>query len=70
MNVRLNHKRKYYLQRRPGHNVRRHLLVDILPTVLLLVIMALCMSAFARYAESSHFKPVSDIDITLLKVSD
>ena len=38
--------------------VIRRLLTDILPTLLLLLAMALGMSMVARYAESSHSKTI------------
>ncbi len=44
-------------QQRRFRPVIRRLVTDVLPTVLLLIAMALGMSLVARYAESSHFKP-------------
>jgi hypothetical protein len=35
----------------------RMLITDVLPTLLLLLVMALGMSMVARYAESSHSRP-------------
>ncbi len=44
-------------QQRRFRPVIRRLVADIIPTLLLLLAMALGMSLVARYAESSHFKP-------------
>jgi len=59
------HNRQY----RSARQAVRRLATDVFPTLLLLGVMALFMSLVARYAESSHFTPVSNSNPDIQKFS-
>ena len=61
-----NHPRQHRRQR----PIMRRLVTDVLPTLVLLIVMALGMSLVARYAESAHFKPFDRSNQSFLQFSE
>ncbi len=57
-------------QQRRQRPILRRLVADVLPTLLLLIIMALGMSLVARYTESTHLKSADSSNQSLMQFSD
>lgn len=66
MNIRIAYA-DYHNQR--VQRILRRVFADVVPTALLLLLMACAMALVARYAETTHFTPVISDGVLIEKIS-